>query len=221
MFYSNTFSKWNFYKTFPSGSFSLLKGVFLQTHISSECEGVVKEISAHSGPSFLLSFSAQKNTHYLLVFDGFVILVCITSAVLCTRSIILAVGLLQVSYNKENVFCYVFAAAVHLSVSFYTWLTIIGRNLHLSKRTFWNKTSVIKFILSKYLTFTIWTCWPPFPVIFFLLGIKFKLLTFFFFSTRDSLDSFKRTLIVKCVRTTKASSWMAGTFWSLSVTCWQ
>ncbi|XP_041862974.1 mucolipin-2 isoform X1 [Melanotaenia boesemani] len=39
--------------------------------------------------------TAQKNTHYLLVFDGFVILVCITSAALCTRSIILAVKLLQ------------------------------------------------------------------------------------------------------------------------------
>uniref|UniRef100_A0A3Q0S446 Mucolipin TRP cation channel 2 n=1 Tax=Amphilophus citrinellus TaxID=61819 RepID=A0A3Q0S446_AMPCI len=37
----------------------------------------------------------QKNTHYLLVFDGFVILMCLTSAVLCTRSIILAVRLLQ------------------------------------------------------------------------------------------------------------------------------
>ncbi|XP_036969683.1 mucolipin-2 isoform X1 [Acanthopagrus latus] len=42
-----------------------------------------------------ISGTAQKNTHYLLVFDGFVILVCITSAVLCTRSIVLAVGLLQ------------------------------------------------------------------------------------------------------------------------------
>ncbi|KAM8744679.1 mucolipin-2 isoform 1-T1 [Acanthopagrus schlegelii] len=42
-----------------------------------------------------ISGTAQKNTHYLLVFDGFVILVCLTSAVLCTRSIVLAVGLLQ------------------------------------------------------------------------------------------------------------------------------
>lgn len=42
-----------------------------------------------------ISGTAQKNTHYLLVFDGFVILVCLTSAVLCTRSIILAVRLLQ------------------------------------------------------------------------------------------------------------------------------
>lgn len=42
-----------------------------------------------------ISGTVQKNTHYLLVFDGFVILVCITSAALCTRSIVLAVKLLQ------------------------------------------------------------------------------------------------------------------------------
>lgn len=42
-----------------------------------------------------ISGTAQKNTHYLLVFDAFVILVCLTSAVLCTRSIVLAVRLLQ------------------------------------------------------------------------------------------------------------------------------
>ncbi|XP_054645562.1 mucolipin-2 isoform X2 [Dunckerocampus dactyliophorus] len=42
-----------------------------------------------------ISGTAEKNTHYLLVFDGFVILVCLTSAVLCTRSIVLAVRLLQ------------------------------------------------------------------------------------------------------------------------------
>ncbi|XP_061635679.1 mucolipin-2 isoform X2 [Phyllopteryx taeniolatus] len=42
-----------------------------------------------------ISGTAQKSTHYLLVFDGFVIVVCLTSAVLCTRSIVLAVRLLQ------------------------------------------------------------------------------------------------------------------------------
>ncbi|XP_036378608.1 mucolipin-2 [Megalops cyprinoides] len=42
-----------------------------------------------------ISGTAQKNTHYLLIFDGFVIVVCLTSAVLCTRSIVLAVKLLQ------------------------------------------------------------------------------------------------------------------------------
>uniref|UniRef100_A0A8C6SB75 Mucolipin 2 n=1 Tax=Neogobius melanostomus TaxID=47308 RepID=A0A8C6SB75_9GOBI len=42
-----------------------------------------------------ISGTVQKNTHYLLIFDGFVILVCITSACLCSRSIVLAVKLLQ------------------------------------------------------------------------------------------------------------------------------
>ncbi|XP_059197791.1 mucolipin-2 isoform X2 [Centropristis striata] len=42
-----------------------------------------------------ISGTVQKNTHYLLVFDAFVILICLTSAVLCTRSIVLAVRLLQ------------------------------------------------------------------------------------------------------------------------------
>lgn len=45
----------------------------------------------------LFCVSAEKNTHYLLVFDSFVIIVCLTSSVLCTRSIILAIRLLQVS----------------------------------------------------------------------------------------------------------------------------
>ncbi|KAG7217487.1 hypothetical protein INR49_021412 [Caranx melampygus] len=51
-----------------------------------------------------ISGTAQKNTHYLLMFDGFVILVCLTSAVLCTRSIVLAVRLLQrfSRYLHEN-----------------------------------------------------------------------------------------------------------------------
>ncbi|XP_027027275.2 mucolipin-2 isoform X4 [Tachysurus fulvidraco] len=39
--------------------------------------------------------SAQKNTHYLLIFDAVVILVCLISSVLCIRSIFLAIRLLQ------------------------------------------------------------------------------------------------------------------------------
>lgn len=45
--------------------------------------------------SWKISGTAQKNTHYLLVFDSLVIIVCLTSAVLCARSIILALRLLQ------------------------------------------------------------------------------------------------------------------------------
>ncbi|XP_018417359.1 PREDICTED: mucolipin-2 [Nanorana parkeri] len=40
-----------------------------------------------------ISGSIQKNTHYILVFDGFVILTCLTSLILCTRSIVLAIRL--------------------------------------------------------------------------------------------------------------------------------
>ncbi|XP_028817596.1 mucolipin-2 isoform X2 [Denticeps clupeoides] len=39
--------------------------------------------------------TAHKNTHYHLAFDAFVIAVCLTSAVLCTRSIVLALRLRQ------------------------------------------------------------------------------------------------------------------------------
>ncbi|XP_057697712.1 mucolipin-2 isoform X2 [Corythoichthys intestinalis] len=60
-----------------------------------------------------ISGTAQKNTHYLLVFDGFVIVVCLTSAVLCTRSIVLAVKLLQrfsrflhENYNRKSLTSY-------------------------------------------------------------------------------------------------------------------
>lgn len=50
----------------------------------------------------MILFSAQKSTHYLLLFDGFVIVVCMISAVLCTRSIILAVRLLQVNLHERE-----------------------------------------------------------------------------------------------------------------------
>uniref|UniRef100_A0A8C5ATJ3 Mucolipin TRP cation channel 2 n=1 Tax=Gadus morhua TaxID=8049 RepID=A0A8C5ATJ3_GADMO len=51
-----------------------------------------------------ISGTAQKNTQYLLVFDVFVIMICIASAVLCTRSIVLAVRLLQrfTRFFQEN-----------------------------------------------------------------------------------------------------------------------
>ncbi|NP_957442.1 mucolipin-2 [Danio rerio] len=94
-----------------------LEGINLQTVRSHElpdcCTFFVKidfDNSCHSGKMKLslgfdavsslcknwrISGTAQKNTLYLLIFDGFVILVCLISAILCTRSIILAVKLLQ------------------------------------------------------------------------------------------------------------------------------
>ncbi|XP_029562125.1 mucolipin-2 isoform X2 [Salmo trutta] len=79
----------------------LLRCLFLQITFDNQCHsGKIKiflDIDALSSAckNWKISGTAQKNTHYLLVFDGFVILVCLTSAVLCTRSIVLAVKLLQ------------------------------------------------------------------------------------------------------------------------------
>ncbi|KAM4021545.1 mucolipin-2 isoform 2-T2 [Anomaloglossus baeobatrachus] len=42
-----------------------------------------------------ISGSIQKNTHYILAFDAFVILTCLTSLILCSRSIVLAIKLLR------------------------------------------------------------------------------------------------------------------------------
>lgn len=41
--------------------------------------------------------SVQKNTQYVLIFDAFVIVICLASLILCTRSIVLAVQLRKVS----------------------------------------------------------------------------------------------------------------------------
>uniref|UniRef100_A0A671N5E3 Mucolipin-2-like n=1 Tax=Sinocyclocheilus anshuiensis TaxID=1608454 RepID=A0A671N5E3_9TELE len=103
-----------------------LKGINLKTvrsHELPDCYTFFVKIffdnSCHSGKvkltidfdavssvckNWKISGTAQKSTHYLLIFDGFVIIVCLSSAVLCTRSIILAVRLLQrfSSFCLEN-----------------------------------------------------------------------------------------------------------------------
>ncbi|XP_062868512.1 mucolipin-2 isoform X2 [Trichomycterus rosablanca] len=94
-----------------------LKGINLQTVLSHELPDcyifnvtITFDNRCHSGKvkitldidavssackNWKISGTAQKNTHYLLIFDGFVILVCLISAVLCIRSIVLAIRLLQ------------------------------------------------------------------------------------------------------------------------------
>lgn len=103
-----------------------LKGINLQTVRSRELpdcysfyisitfdnrchSGMVKitldmDAQSYACQDWKVSGTAQKNTQYLLVFDAFVILVCLISAVLCTRSIVLAVRLLQrfSRFLKEN-----------------------------------------------------------------------------------------------------------------------
>ncbi|XP_016521401.1 mucolipin-2 isoform X2 [Poecilia formosa] len=106
-----SFFSFDFYRLVDITISFHLKGINLQTIIfDNQCHsGKVKlflDIDAESNTckDWKISGTAQKNTHYLLVFDGFVILVCITSAALCTRSIILAVKLLQrfSQFFKEN-----------------------------------------------------------------------------------------------------------------------
>lgn len=46
---------------------------------------------------FCFCFSVQKNTQYVLVFDAFVIVICLASLILCTRSIVLALRLRKVN----------------------------------------------------------------------------------------------------------------------------
>ncbi|XP_041695963.1 mucolipin-2 isoform X4 [Coregonus clupeaformis] len=82
-------------------TFVVTLSLFLQITFDNQCHSgkmkIFLDIDALSSAckNWKISGTAQKNTHYLLVFDGFVILVCLTSAVLCTRSIVLAVKLLQ------------------------------------------------------------------------------------------------------------------------------
>ncbi|XP_047443204.1 mucolipin-2 isoform X2 [Mugil cephalus] len=114
---NSSFFELDFYRLVDIKVTFQLKGINLQTVRSremSDCysffvtitfdnqchSGKVKiflDIDAQSSAcrDWKISGTAQKNTHYLLVFDSFIILVCLTSAVLCTRSMVLAVRLLQ------------------------------------------------------------------------------------------------------------------------------
>uniref|UniRef100_A0A4W6F8W0 Mucolipin TRP cation channel 2 n=1 Tax=Lates calcarifer TaxID=8187 RepID=A0A4W6F8W0_LATCA len=114
---NSSFFELDFYRLVDIKITFQLKGINLQTVRSRElpdCYSFYVTITfdnqCHSGKvkifldtdaqssacrDWKISGTAQKNTHYLLLFDGFVILVCLTSAVLCTRSIVLAVRLLQ------------------------------------------------------------------------------------------------------------------------------
>lgn len=95
--------------TFP------LKGIDLQTIHSRELPDcyvfkntIVFDNKAHSGKikiyfdteakieeckNLNISGTIQKNTQYVLIFDAFVIAICLASLILCTRSIVLAVQL--------------------------------------------------------------------------------------------------------------------------------
>lgn len=40
--------------------------------------------------------AVQKNTHYMMIFDAFVILICLSSLILCTRSVVKGIRLQRV-----------------------------------------------------------------------------------------------------------------------------
>ncbi|XP_075012277.1 mucolipin-2 isoform X9 [Calonectris borealis] len=72
----------------------------------------------------------QKNTQYILVFDGFVILSCFSSLILCTRSIVLALRLqkvliltMQASLPKVLRFCCC-AGMIYLGYTFCGWIVL-------------------------------------------------------------------------------------------------
>ncbi|XP_036302562.1 mucolipin-3 isoform X3 [Pipistrellus kuhlii] len=53
------------------------------------------DISIRECKDWHVSGSVQRNTHYMMIFDGFVILMCLTSLILCLRSVIKGIQLQQ------------------------------------------------------------------------------------------------------------------------------
>ncbi|KAK1339860.1 hypothetical protein QTO34_018418 [Cnephaeus nilssonii] len=53
------------------------------------------DISIRECKDWHVSGSVQRNTHYMMIFDGFVILMCLTSLILCFRSVIKGIQLQQ------------------------------------------------------------------------------------------------------------------------------
>lgn len=71
---------------------------------------------------FCFCSSVQKNTQYVLVFDAFVIVICLASLILCTRSIVLALSLRKVSMCL-NFLPPLLASALNL---FKQWTLMLG-----------------------------------------------------------------------------------------------
>ncbi|XP_053326332.1 mucolipin-2 [Spea bombifrons] len=112
---NSSFFSFEFYRLIKVDISFKLKGIDLQTIRVRELPDcylfhnkIIFNNQAHSGKikiffvsdatiqdckDWHIAGSTQKNTHYILVFDGFVILTCLTSLILCTRSIVLAVRL--------------------------------------------------------------------------------------------------------------------------------
>ncbi|KAF5894713.1 mucolipin-2-like isoform X1, partial [Clarias magur] len=112
-----TFFEIDFYRFVTLDITFQLNGINLQTVLSHEqpdcytfAVSITFDNQCHSGKvkitldidavsnvcrHWKISGTGQKNTHYLLVFDAFVIVVCLISSALCIRSIFLAINLLK------------------------------------------------------------------------------------------------------------------------------
>lgn len=50
---------------------------------------------------YIFVLTVQKNTHYMMIFDAFVILTCLASLILCTRSVIKGIWLQRVGITPS------------------------------------------------------------------------------------------------------------------------
>ncbi|XP_076976549.1 mucolipin-2 isoform X3 [Tamandua tetradactyla] len=118
-----------------------LKGIDLQTIHSRELPDcfifqntITFDNKAHSGKIKIyfdsdasieeckdlnISGSIQKNTQYVLVFDAFVIVICLASLVLCTRSIVLALRL------RKNLTNYDLCSILLGTSTLFVWVGVI------------------------------------------------------------------------------------------------
>ncbi|KAM8788060.1 mucolipin-2 [Rhynchonycteris naso] len=112
---NSSFFRLEFYRLLQIKISFPLKGIDLQTILSRELPDcyifqntITFDNKAHSGKIKIyfdsdanieeckdlnVSGSVQKSTQYVLVFDAFVIVICLASLILCTRSIVLALSL--------------------------------------------------------------------------------------------------------------------------------
>ncbi|KAH0618459.1 hypothetical protein JD844_017682 [Phrynosoma platyrhinos] len=96
------------------------------------------DIAINECKDWHVSGSIQKNTHYMMIFDAFVILTCLTSLILCTRSVIRGIRLqrefvtfFQHHYKKKVSFndLMEFVNGWYIMIIVSDVLTIIGSTL--------------------------------------------------------------------------------------------
>uniref|UniRef100_A0A8D2KUW1 Mucolipin 3 n=1 Tax=Varanus komodoensis TaxID=61221 RepID=A0A8D2KUW1_VARKO len=112
-------------------------------NVNAEINGRIKisldnDIAIKECKDWHVSGSIQKNTHYMMIFDAFVILTCLASLILCTRSVIKGIRLqrefvsfFQNHYKKEVSFTDLmeFVNGWYIMIIISDVLTIIGSTL--------------------------------------------------------------------------------------------